>query len=271
MADVLAVLLNFRRAENLRNIVRVLKAQTVVPRIAVWNNGERGSIDRSTVDYLIESSENLQCMSRWHAATLLGREYVFSLDDDLTIVNSDFLERCVRACRVYHDERIIGYAGRSIGTPPRYYLGGTADRSDGTEDAFTDVVLGRFMFMHVNLLNRVPMRCPYPDSGRGDDIWMSLNTSVSRRYHVLPRFTKDAFGELPDGGVGLADQPDHTLKRDTLVSNMLSHGEVAWQHSGPVESGYNLLWRIVNWGLSWPLTRFLRRSIRVAVRRGSRA
>jgi len=234
--DVLVVLLNYRRPENVEAIIAALRRQTLRPRIAVWNNGDARPFPG--VDALMESPENLHCIVRWHVAALLGREYVAILDDDLIPVRDDLLERCVRECQSYGDERILGKSGRRVGGAPRYYRDGTPPvgrPDDDSGNKYADIVKGRFMFLNVALLRQVPIHCPYYD-GRGDDIWVSLRTARTRDFHVLPPFVSAGLESLPQGDVGLSRDSAHRRKRDRIIADMLRAGDVPWLRSRPWDS-----------------------------------
>lgn len=235
--DILVVILHFKRTENMRAIVDAMRKQTVSPRIALWNNGAQ--ISNPEVDYFFQSPENLYCMARWHVASLLASEYVCIIDDDMIPATDDLLEKCARACRSHGDKRIIGYAGKRLGPGPDYYSGGqrvlvTHTQAREVPERFVDVVLGQFMFMHVSLLRRVPLYCPYYQQ-RGDDIWISLKTAVARNYHVVPNFMIGALDALPDLDVGLSSDGGHYYKRDKLVSDMILNGEIEWLEPGGKE------------------------------------
>jgi hypothetical protein len=233
--DVLVVLLNFMREENVTRIIGSLREQSIPLRIALWNNGAAKTFP--DLDFQIESPENLRCMARWHMASLLGNEYVAFLDDDLEPARRDLFELCVEKCRDYGNERIVGRSGKSIGSPPRYYKSGAqrgiGDGLSTPGDVFADIIKGRFMFMHVDLLRRVPLYCPYY-VGRGDDIWASLKTSTERSQHVIPEFMRDGFDELPGKDTALCGESGHNEMRDDMVRAMLRNGEIAWTTTNPV-------------------------------------
>ncbi len=250
--DVLVCLLNYKRPENLRRAIAAWRQQSVAVRIAVWNNGDPAERFEEA-DYLFHSPENLICLPRWHVAALLGREYIAVMDDDLIPTDPELTARCIAASRAYNDERILGRSGMTIGAGPQYYSHGNADAPQADRDVFTDVVKGRFMFMHASLLQRVPLYNRYYD-GRGDDIWVSLKTSRSRGHHVLPAGIKKRVKSSKDEH-GLVGQGGHWRRRDKLVSDLLEHGEVAWVQPDLRHRGFGLLWRVINWAVRVGLIR----------------
>ena len=222
------VLLNYNRPQNIPSIIEALRAQSVPVNITLWHNGVTDDIPGA--DRVVHSSANLGCLARWHMAAQSGCDYVVSLDDDLVPEDPRLFERCIAASEAAGDSRIIGRSGKLLGAGPRYYRNGTGVSASRDGDREVDVVKGRFMFVPVRLLSRVPLY--FEDyEGRGDDIWISLWTADRRAAHILPRFIRGAFREIPDApesNVGLADDPSHQLKRDMIISNLLEQGALPW-------------------------------------------
>ncbi len=226
MADVLTVLLNYGRYSELLGLIKALRGQTVRPRIAVWNNGPPAEFPGAEI--VIQSSSNLFCMVRWHLASRLGRQYVCILDDDMEVRDERLIERAVSTCRHYRDRRIVGRSGKNLSTGPYYYSGGRNVKADGSEkDQFADVLRGSFMFLHVRLLQQVPMYVPFYH-GRGDDILVSLATATSPQFHVVAGWSHDALRAPVARPHALSGERGHYAKRDEIVSQMLSSDMVAW-------------------------------------------
>jgi len=228
--DVLAVILNYKRPANTARIVEALAEQTLRPRIAVWNNGVEGSF--GLADHVFSTAENLFCMPRWHVTALLGQQYVVIIDDDLIPARTNVLEQCVEASREHEDRRIIGYNGKQVGRGPEHYQNGrrataTSNLFRRPRDNYADIVKGRFMFLHVRLLERVPLVCPHY-FGRGDDIWVSLKTAPGPRHHLIPAFTHDAFEDLDAGAEALCADPTHLERRDEMIRDMIAAGDLDW-------------------------------------------
>ena len=165
-------------------------------------------------------------MARWHIGVQSACDYVVSLDDDLLPVEPTLLERCIEASRANHDSCILGRTGKVLSDGPRYYRDGRGVSASHEEDRTADVVKGRFMFVPVRLLSRVPLYFQGYE-GRGDDIWISLWTATGRRAHILPSFVASALREIPDPADrqrGLADDPSHQLKRDMIVADLFARG-----------------------------------------------
>lgn len=241
--NVLVIVLNFKRKDNVIRIIEALRNQTVHPKIAVWNNGDQA--DTFSADYVFSSSANLFPMPRWHIAALLGAEYVCILDDDRIPKERDLLEKCAHRSKQIGDDRIIGYIGKDLSPGPNYYSEGGYIRPFDAEastakDVYVDIVLGQFMFMHVSLLRKVHLYCPYYDH-RGDDIWISLKTSGGPKFHLLPSFMYGALAVLPSQDVSLSLHSDHGSKRNKMVSDMLLGNEVSWRSAGLADRGSSFL------------------------------
>lgn len=182
---IAAVLLNWKRPDNLRQVIAALREQTVPIEIVLWHNGSSDEIEGA--DWVIRSDRNAGCLARWHVAALTGADYVFCLDDDLIPARADIIEQCAQRSRQEGDNRIIGRSGRTIGPAPRYYRMGKSIGTSAAEDRYADIIKGRFMFVPRRLLAQVPLG--FLDyEGRGDDIWISLHTAQTRNHHLLPGF-----------------------------------------------------------------------------------
>lgn len=231
---VTALILNFRRPANVQQIIEALREQSVPVRIALWHNGADDDIPGA--DWVIRSDWNAGCLARWHVGALVGSDYVFTIDDDLTPKSAKLIETCIARSMREGDRRILGYTGRILASGPRYYNHGKSVGLSRDEDRYVDIVKGRFMFVPSRLLARVPLAFPGYE-GRGDDIWISLHTASGEKTHLLPKEVAGSFSNLEDKEeqVGLSKQPGHTLKRDLVVSNLVSSGYVPWLESGDNE------------------------------------
>lgn len=220
--DILVCLLNYKRPENLRLILESLKNQSIKPRIALWDNsGLLGDIDN--IDNLIRSSDNLFCLPRWNVASLLGEEYVCIIDDDLYPNDKELLAKCVNACQQNFDQKILGYHGRLLPTlPPFYPETGNDVFPDKNHNRYADIIKGRFMFLHINLLNLIPLRSPVY-LNRGDDIWISLMSSFHNKYHIIPSFMTNSLLEMKTGDESMWKNDNHFEKRNYMVTAILKY------------------------------------------------
>jgi hypothetical protein len=82
---ILALILNYKRKANIPVLVDSIRRQSLNITIALWNNGTVDTELSSMVDHVIHSETNLMCLSRWHMAALLSKEYFFTLDSSSTV------------------------------------------------------------------------------------------------------------------------------------------------------------------------------------------
>lgn len=89
-----ALLLNWKRSDNLKIIIESLHSQSIPIEIFLWNNNFEDKTQYD-VNLQINSSENLMCYPRWFMGAYASSEYIFSLDDDLVFKDSKVVEDCV--------------------------------------------------------------------------------------------------------------------------------------------------------------------------------
>ena len=102
------LLVNYKRRENLKDIILALKSQTIPCEIFVWNNAPEPFI-HDDVDWILNSSKNSGCWPRWYMGTFAKNDYVLSHDDDLLITKTDALEVLVKE---YNEK---GHKGMAMG------------------------------------------------------------------------------------------------------------------------------------------------------------
>eukprot|EP00940_MAST-03C_sp_MAST-3C-sp2_P003345 g3345.t1 len=216
------VLLNYKRPDNLRRIIRSLRRQTVAPEIFLWNNS--GAPFRADgVTWQIDTSENKFCWPRWFMASLAKTSFVCVMDDDLVPKDDRVLEdMCAYLSEsVSSPNTIIGPFGMIL-DPKRPYAEGTHvnvhhfpwHKMDGglrddsrvliDEDSAramalsVDLIKGRMMMMRRDALQRkLGFVFDHTDI-RGDDIAVSGSLSDGQRgVHRIPRLLHRRLLELP--------------------------------------------------------------------------
>lgn len=213
-----ALLLNWRRPENLAEVIASIRRQSVSVSIWLWDNS--GTVESDCgADVVVRSSKNFRCWPRWLMGALGGDEvgrYVFSLDDDLKMRNRGLIERCVRYLENLEDgevsSTIVGKSGvvlqpgEAEGKSLPYTRGHHQD-ADPDRDIEVDVLKGQFLFFNRQLLEGVPL-----NRADEDDIRLS---SFAKRC-IIPSFMAGAFQELPNHD-SLCGQPGHYQRRDEAV------------------------------------------------------
>lgn len=215
--EITIVLLNYRRPANIPIILGSIRRQTIKPVVFLWNNGP-DNVNFLDVDRYEKSSRNVGCMVRWELAREADTRYVMSLDDDICFARDDALADVVESLRTMDDPaRIIGPVGCRFGKIPSYaarndvYTDGILTRS-GYEAV--DMVKGRCMAFRRDRLDGLEL----PDE-REDDIYLSATFAGGlRQFHRIPGRLKNAFGQLPEYGVGNWQRPEHLDSRERAAA-----------------------------------------------------
>ena len=101
--SVTAVLLNWRRPDNMVRIVERVLLEVEIQRVVVWDNSGTFEMrrrlgrefDESEVRVIV-SPENVFTLGRFEALEQVDTEYVYTQDDDVMVGN---IRRVIRACR----------------------------------------------------------------------------------------------------------------------------------------------------------------------------
>lgn len=191
--------MNYKREQNLPKIIDSLRSQTVDCEIFLWNNS--GKIyENPHVDWIINSSNNVRCWSRWSMVPFASNEYVMTLDDDLLFTSEKCLELLVAESEQnYVPGRAIGTHGVILDRNKNYYPRGMSQslRKVGIKLAprhfkypeknmLVDILKGRLIFCRKDDVKKIPI---LPDlKGEfifGDDIVVSKYLAGKKRKHHL--------------------------------------------------------------------------------------
>lgn len=208
MYSATALLVNWQRPDNMAKVIHSLRLQSVPVEVILWNNNESDDSDYDA-DLQINCSENKLCYPRWLCAYFASTDFVFTLDDDLYIRTPDTIEQCIEFMKGRPVDTILGQTGVRLKEVD--YWNSEHVLAPTSNDEAVDVVKGRFMFMRKKFACELPV--PSETFTRGDDIYVS---SFSKNK-CLPAFLRTSFTELPQGEVGLCDQPDHFEKRQQAL------------------------------------------------------
>lgn len=209
-----ALLLNYKRADNLRQTIISIRNQNVPIDIVVWNNGDKS--ERFDCELQIDSSDNLVCFPRWSMAQFAKTKYIFTLDDDIKFKDEKVIEDCIQN---YSTKNIIGFAGVNINynstSPYTDGQGFTAEEIIHTSGA--DIIKGRFMFMERSILTNLPLIFSR-EITREDDIYVSMMT---KKRHKVLKSLAGRFVELGRNGTGLDLDPDHYDLRNKFLTSLI--------------------------------------------------
>jgi len=220
---VTILLLNYKREANLPGIIESLRSQTVPCEIFLWNNAEK-PFENPDVDWIVNSSRNVRCWSRWSMAPFASYKYVMTLDDDICFTSFDCLEILVDELETHYKHgRAIGTHGVVLDGDCNYYPRGISQslRKVGIKLAprhfkfpeanmEVDILKGRLIFCKKNDLAKVPL---YPLDNKsltsGDDIVVSSYLAGrKRKQHMITNRLNGKMKELWGGTEPMALSTD---------------------------------------------------------------
>ena len=206
-------LLNWKREKNLRRILDALKSQTIRPTIFLWNNSPK-PFRHEAVDWLVESSQNRQCLPRWWMAGFAETEFVASLDDDLIMTDDRVFEDAIRLAREQPEDRAIGPVGAIL--PPEKPFFPHKHLECPARDWPVDLVKGRCLIVRTEVLRRtLSLAAVTKEDGSCDDIVVCGALAAGRRlHHLVPSVFHRRFKNLAAGKEALAARPDHYPRRE---------------------------------------------------------
>jgi hypothetical protein len=207
-----ALLLNYKRPENINAIIENIKSQSIPINIFLWNNNNEDN-KKYPVDLQINSSLNLMCSPRWLMSGYSESEYFFSLDDDLNFKDSKVIEDCVSYATNHNCA--IGYQGVVIGPSKQYWnskhLGENHFSPNINNDISVDIIKGRFIFCSKLQLRKIN----FSNYKKADNYRIEDDIIISSKIDnkIIPKFLYNRFVELP-APHALWSQPDHGQSRE---------------------------------------------------------
>ena len=204
---VTALLLNWKRPENLPRVVDSIRRQTVPISIWLWDNA--GGHDDFGADVVIRASENLLCWPRWLMGALTQGDYVFSLDDDLMFTDERLIEKCIGRMEQLGDEvpgTVLGRSGAVLNSQKHY---SSSEHIEAVEsrDLAADILKGQFLFFSRALLEFISLQRENEDD---------IKVSATAARCIIPSFMWGAFADLPSHD-GLWQQAGHFERRNAAV------------------------------------------------------
>ncbi|MHC4430364.1 MAG: hypothetical protein ACYS14_08165 [Planctomycetota bacterium] len=201
-----AVLLSWRRPENLPQIVRELRKNPLIKEVLIWNNNPQIALE-SDEAIIINSAQNFLCVARYCLVPLTKHPLIWFQDDDL-LISAEQLDAIVSAYSM-GTSRIYGCRGRNL-------IQGRYDPAIVYGEC--DIILGQSMLFHKKLFYEVAPTFHAMDSiERGDDIAFSL---LCRRKHFAVNVEPLVdLGEHDEHA--LWRQPGHFSVRQHIVDHLL--------------------------------------------------
>ena len=206
---------NWRRAAQLQTVVEAALLQSTAPQVWVVDNaaGTRHEY-HGKAHRMIYDDNRLKCWRRWQVAREVDTRFVCIMDDDLTFVRQDTIERCELYMQEHPQVEVIGAFGVTM-APRRTYWQSQHHRAF-KEDRQVSIIKGRFMFMRAASVPEVEAD-GYQDTC--DDICISYHTGMK----VLPAFMRGALSNLVEGAEALHASPFQQEKRNRAAAYYATH------------------------------------------------
>lgn len=213
MSRVTAILLNYKRPENMEALIESLHSQTEPVSILLVDNS--GQMEQWDVDRTVYAPWNAGCYARTIFALYAETKWVMMFDDDLMPNDARFVED---ALRIAEQHRFItGAFGCRLSKTPPHYMGRPNVDSTGP----SPMVKGRFMVYRRSLLDcvtlgglmqykRYRIRC--------DDIYLNLLTGHGNPVHWVDVGLRQRLKELHPGRVGSEFTPGHYETREEFCA-----------------------------------------------------
>ena len=199
--DFTAILLSWKRAQNLPAIIAELSRIPEIREILVWNNDPERTLDLPGVN-VVNAPANFRRLARYCLVPLAKHDHIWFQDDDLLVSAEQFHE----LLRHYQNDRarIVGCRGHNIRDGKYVY-----------EDAYgeVDVVLGQTMMFHRGMLAAAFAALGELPPPTHDDIAFSL--SCGRKHLAVNVEPLRDLGMSDD--VALHRRPQHTATRQAAV------------------------------------------------------
>jgi hypothetical protein len=199
---ITAILLNWKRPENLPYIIKALRGQSVDVRIVLINS-VGGSQETFGLDRVVSLPWNFGPVARLLVASQIGAGYVLLQDDDLMAGYADLVAETLESCK---EHGLVGAWGRGVKDlqyRPEIHRGPAA------------IIKTRWAMLPAEMLAEV--RMPPKEARFADDLWLSLELGKGEPAHFVDSNLRGGLLELPAGDVGLDRRPDHYESRDEFV------------------------------------------------------
>ena len=210
--SVTLIYTNWKRKDNLLDIIESAKQQTYPLNIIVIDNSSQDHLNKINVEGVsyIKKNNDLKCWERWIFAKKCQTEYVCIMDDDLIFSDNNIISDCVSYMNQNYNVDCIGYEG-VVYSKHSGYWGSEHYTCNDSQDIKVNIVKGRFMFIKTDSLSLlddlVEPTC--------DDIKVSSILDIK----VLPKILYGRFEDLPYGDESLSQKSYQQVKRDYAVKS----------------------------------------------------
>ena len=203
-----ALLLNWKRPENIVKTIASIRAQTAPIEIWLWNNNPEDKTAYD-VDMQINSPRNFFCWPRWLLGSMAETEFIFTLDDDLMFADELVIKDCVDFMRSDEFTTLIGYTGVIFQNEINNYFGGKHKDACDNYNTIVDIVKGRFMFLRTSAMHRISIE--------NEPTCEDIKVSASIGQGILPAIITGRLINLSEGDEALFAQPWQRERRQQAV------------------------------------------------------
>ena len=217
---VTALLLNWKRQENIVKVIQSIRDQSIDVDIWLWNNNieDKTSYD---VDVQINSSNNFKCWPRWLIGSMVDEGFIFTLDDDIMFNKTDVIENCLKIYETIDTTEtfpIIGYSGVVLNEEKDYWSSTHTHKPYEDTDIMVDVIKGRFMFMDSKILKNVLLE--------NEPTCEDIKISSYSNYKVIPSLLSNGLTNLKEGREALHKSLEQKEKRTVAVKKYFNHNTI---------------------------------------------
>ena len=226
MITITVFLVNYRRQQNLKQIVSSIRANKYVEEIVIFNNDPDVKVRIEGVT-VINSGKNWRCWVKYIFTQLIKTKWVLIIDDDISLEQNTvewFLENAKR-----DEEGIYGFFGMNL-NKGSYSKGDRVDTKNVRELTKVDVLLGRIIFCKTSKLAMASYhRSRIPDYqskeylfNESEDIVLSMaNTKEGHNNYVIVSPKDMGYVNLSEGEGSLSRRGIHMRNRDSAVKDTL--------------------------------------------------
>jgi GT2 family glycosyltransferase len=210
---VTVILLNWKRSENLKEIIKSLRSQSIPVEIFLWNNNKEDTFQYD-VDLQINSSKNLVCWPRWFLSTYASNEHIAVMDDDIIMSDDNVLKDCLDY--VKNKDTAIGYTGVILNENKDYWKSRHVILPS-MGDTKVDIIKGRFMFLNKSFISNLKMtpKIIFDQHKIEDDIIISKELNEK----IIPDFLRGRFTNLTSNDA-LSNSRGHRERRSIVTEEM---------------------------------------------------
>ncbi len=217
---ITAVLMSWKRKQNMPLIIEALRSQTVPVEIWLINNNGQEDFGADKTTFFNPSPGE---WARYVIAGGVKTTYTMFQDDDFMLGDKHFLEDAIELHEAQCPDHLLGVAGRGIQQSYPYYWPDITDR-----DGYANILKGHFQLFKSDIVRRVRI----PRLSTASDIYWSLDAGNGEAVHYVSQKLSRRLDPLPNYGVGYEFRPGHMAERNRVCKDWLAeqsqHEECAY-------------------------------------------